>query len=131
MKLLKITILTLILAISTSTIAAKADFDIYVYQEIKAGSTNKTPSYKKRDVSNQTYSHSTSETALTRPCRKCKISVQGVSKNYGTTNTVTTIMGDTKMLSNSGYEDTYYLKLKRVDATALTTKTGGTWHIET
>lgn len=136
MKFVKISMIILAVGILTNGIMVKANIndanapkEVYVYEEIKAGSlvTATGRTWTKDDWSSQTYKNSKTLTTITNPCKDCKIKATVVNGNF--TSSVITTMGQTKIFESAGFEGIWALTLERSGITAVKTTTTGTWTI--
>lgn len=139
MKLTKISLVVLLLAIIMNATLAFADSKGVIYkkitviEEIKKGATVYTNYFTKNDISTQRYKNVYTYTGLTDPCEKCIIQIRGYRKtDSGSDDASTgrgTIMGLEYTIENSEYLGEWKMSLQRHDATLLSTMTRGEWYL--
>ncbi len=135
MKFLKISFLTLIIAIIADMSIAFAYSTVSgtVFSlELDKNNAEWTDYRTKNTWSTMTYEHLNSFTWLTNPCPKCKVAAKPYTENGDIGVAVVTVTGDKKGFTNpTNFQtpDNYRLNIWRFDTTLLTTYHGSQWMI--
>ena len=133
MKLLKYALLTLLVAIVTDGIVTYAVSTSSVFGSYElSGNSQLVGNYAEKEYAGQQkYTNQKTYTALTNPCENCHVTVIVENSEGADSGGITLASGETGYFNNTATYVTgnYRLKLRRVEASLLTTSNYYQWYI--